>query len=197
VPVNLQKVLLIGEKVQLRPIKATDAHAAYTMVKDENIIKWLLWDGPKNEQELSKTYNQWENDFGNKRDYYFAIEQINNPGIIGSIDLRSPEYIERAETGYWMAVPHWGNGYMTDAVRLVCYLGFKYLGLVKIYAPVFMGNTASKRVLEKNRFSSEGVLHCHHKKRGQWHDVWYMSLLRSAWKKEQEVFKPQHELIQT
>jgi len=51
----LQKVLIKGDKVQLRPIQATDAHLAYSMVNDEEILKWLLWDGPKSENEITTT----------------------------------------------------------------------------------------------------------------------------------------------
>ena len=160
------------------------------MVKDEEVLKWLLWDGPKNEKEITTTYKQWENEFGSKRDCFLAIERISIPGIIGCIGLNRRDYMEKADMGYWLAVKHWGSGYMSDAVRLICHLGFKYLDLVKIYSPVFVGNARSKRVLEKNGFSSEGTLRSHFKKRGQWHDVWYMSLLQSEWKKNKHKFLP-------
>lgn len=191
----LQKILITGDKVQLRPIRATDAHLAYSMVKDEEILKWLIWDGPKDEQEIITTYKKWETEFGTERDSRFAIEQINVPGIIGCIGLNHHNDPEKAELGYWLAAKYWGNSYMSDATRLICYLGFKYLDLVKIYSPVFIGNARSKRVLKKNGFSSEGILRSHFKKRGEWRDVWYMSLLKLEWEKNQDFFLPKHESI--
>ena len=192
-PLVFKKVLIKGEKVQLRPIRTADAHLAFSMVKDEEILKWLLWDGPKDEEEIATTYRQWESEFGSKKDCFLAIERINVPGIIGCISLNRRDCEERADMGYWLAVAHWSKGYMTNAIRLICYLGFRYLGLVKIYSPVFVGNTRSKRVLEKNGFSLEGVLRSHFKKRGEWRDVWYMALLRSEWQQNQHRFSPSYE----
>jgi RimJ/RimL family protein N-acetyltransferase len=34
----------------------------------------------------------------------------------------------RAEIGYWLAKPYWGQGIMTDVVRSLCELGFSELG---------------------------------------------------------------------
>ena len=188
-----KRVLVKGDKVQLRPIKATDVNLAFSLVRNDEILKWLLWDGPKDEKEIASTYGQWETDFGSKRDCFLAIERIDIPGIIGCISLNHRDCEERADMGYWLAVDYWGKGYMTDAVRLVCHLGFKYLGLIKIYSPVFLGNMRSKRVLEKNGFSLEGTLRSHFKKRGEWRDVWYMSILRSEWQENQHRFSPSFE----
>jgi len=178
-----QKVLIKGDMVQLRPIRTEDAYIAYDMVRDNEILKWLLWDGPKSKDEIVNTYKQWEIEFGNNRDCRFAIEKIIEPGIIGCIGLNRQDYPEKAELGYWLSKKHWDSGYMSDAVHLVCYLAFKYLGLIKVYSPVFIGNNRSRRVLEKNGFSLEGKLRSHFKKRGKYRDVWYMSLLKSDWEK--------------
>ena len=190
-----KNVRVKGNKIQLRPILSSDAHSAYRMVKNEEILKWLLWDGPEDKEEIANTYQQWENGLGSKRDCFFAIEKIDISGIIGCISLTHPKYPEIAEVGYWLAVEQWGNGHMSDAVRLACHLGFKHLRLEKIYSPVFIGNDRSKRVLEHNSFCLEGILRSHLKKRGEWRDVWYMSLLRSNWEAKQHFYEPSTETI--
>ena len=175
-------MILEGDLVRLRPIKASDAHEAYSMLINEKVLDWLLWDGPESEEELLNTYTQWENEFGEVSDYRFAIERLDNPGIIGCIDLRFPEHKKQLDIGYWLGFPFWSKGYMTDALRLACDFGFKHLGIVRIYAPVFRGNIRSRRVLEKNGFSLDGTLRNHLLKSKQWRDAWFMSLLRSDWK---------------
>ena len=62
------------------------------MLRREELLSWLLWDGPIDEEEIHNTYAQWEKEFGKARDYRFAIERLSNPGIIGCIDLRFPEH---------------------------------------------------------------------------------------------------------
>jgi [ribosomal protein S5]-alanine N-acetyltransferase len=83
----------------------------------------------------------------------------------------------RAEIGYWLARPYWGRGIMTAAVRALCDHAFAHLGLVKITAHVFAGNSASARVLLKCGFEQEGYLRKHYCKDGQYLDALLFSRL--------------------
>ena len=172
---KLKHIILEGSLIKLRPIRGSDAHRAFPMLKNDKVSDWLLWDGPNNAGEVVCTYTQWEKEFGTARDYRFAIERL------GCIDIRFPEHKDQADIGYWLGFPYWNNGYMTDALRLICNLCFKHLGIVRIYAPIFKGNSRSRRVLEKNGFSIDGTLRSHLLKKGEWRDVWFMSLLRLDW----------------
>ncbi|MFC1866198.1 GNAT family N-acetyltransferase [Chloroflexota bacterium] len=193
---KFKSIIIEGNLVKLRPIKASDAQVAYPMLKREELLSWLLWDGPKDEKEVFNTYSQWGKEFGKARDYQFAIERLNNPGIIGSIGLEFPEHEKQADIGYWLGYQFWNNGYMTDALRLICSFGFHHLGIVRIYAPIFKGNIRSWRVLEKNGFSMDGTLRNHILKRGEWRDAWFMSLIRTDWEKQKEYYRPQSEIQQ-
>jgi RimJ/RimL family protein N-acetyltransferase len=73
----------------------------------------------------------------------------------------------RAEIGYWLAKPFWGQGIMTEVVQRACQYGFEEFGLVKITAHVFATNPASAKVLEKFGFEQEGYLKKHYLKDGQ------------------------------
>ena len=55
----------------------------------------------------------------------------------------------RAEVGYWIAKPEWGNGYASEATRCVLAFGFDVMQLHRIEAHHFMENPASGRVLER------------------------------------------------
>jgi RimJ/RimL family protein N-acetyltransferase len=84
----------------------------------------------------------------------------------------------RAEVGYWLARPFWGQGVMTAVVQRVCRHAFEEFGLVKITAHVFSHNPASARVLEKCGFQEEGFLRRHFLKDGQFVDARLFGLLR-------------------
>ena len=84
----------------------------------------------------------------------------------------------RAEIGYWLAKPYWGQGIMTAVVRRLCEFAFAELGLVKIVAHVFGGNAASARVLEKCGFQQEGYLRKHHLKDGKYLDARLFALVK-------------------
>ena len=83
----------------------------------------------------------------------------------------------RAEIGYWLAKPFWGQGIMTAVVQRLCQHAFREFGLVKITAHVFSRNPASARVLEKCGFQEEGFLRKHFLKDGKFIDVRLFALL--------------------
>ncbi len=89
-----------------------------------------------------------------------------NGELAGGVGLANIEQ-HKAEIGYWLAEQHWGKGIMTRAVRLVCSFGVNELNLRRIYAPVFVDNKASARVLEKAGFSREGLMRKLEKKDGR------------------------------
>jgi RimJ/RimL family protein N-acetyltransferase len=84
----------------------------------------------------------------------------------------------RAEVGYWLAKPYWGQGIMTTVVQRVCRHAFEEFGLVKITAHVFSHNPASARVLEKCGFQEEGFLRKHFLKDGRFIHARLFGLLR-------------------
>ncbi len=84
----------------------------------------------------------------------------------------------RAEVGYWLAKPYWGQGIMTAAVSRACQLAFERWGLAKITPHVFPHNDASARVLEKCGFRQEGYLTKQYLKEGQLLDARAYGLIR-------------------
>jgi len=84
----------------------------------------------------------------------------------------------RAEVGYWLAKPYWGQGIMTAVVNKACAFAFAEWNLLKITAHVFAFNPASARVLEKCGFEQEGTLKKHYLKDGQLIDARLYGLLR-------------------
>jgi ribosomal-protein-alanine N-acetyltransferase len=77
-------------------------------------------------------------------------------GPIGMIDLRPQG--ERAEIGYVLARPYWGQGYMTEAAHAVVEWVLRQPGIYRVWAVCDVENTASARVLEKVGMQREGVL---------------------------------------
>jgi len=194
-PQGFKYIELVGDKVRLRPVRETDAADAYRLVADDAVLANLAWDGPSGEEEIAGTYRRLEGDLKTGESYSFAIERVDEPGLVGCIDARFPRHPRQADIGYWLGVPYWNKGYMTEALRLVCHLSFVHLDAVRAYATVFTRNDASRRVLEKNGFSLDGTLRSHVFKRGEFVDSWFMTLLRSEWEAEKERYIPRREDI--
>lgn len=95
---------------------------------------------------------------------------------IGEIDDRYPHM---AELGYWLAVPYWGQGIMTEAVQIFIHYAFAELGLSRLWTRVFEFNLGSRRVLEKNGFKLEGIQRQHVYRDGKFIDDYLYGLLKS------------------
>ena len=76
------------------------------------------------------------------------------PRLIGGCGIHRDAHGD-AELGYWIARPHWGLGYATEAARAVLALG-RTLGHVRIVAGHFTDNPASGHVLRKLGFHPTG-----------------------------------------
>jgi len=64
---------------------------------------------------------------------------------------------EPPEIGYWLGVPFWGQGYATEAVRVLIDYAFGDLGYDALAGGARVSNPASRWVLEKCGFQWTGV----------------------------------------
>ncbi|MFB6249963.1 MAG: GNAT family N-acetyltransferase [Salinibacter sp.] len=98
-------------------------------------------------------------------------------GVVGA-DHLDVGTTHRANLGYWLAKPYWGQGLMTRAARRYVQYALTRLEVTRLTAEVFAWNDASARVLEKVGFRREGRLRKHREKDGALADVFYYGLLR-------------------
>jgi [ribosomal protein S5]-alanine N-acetyltransferase len=98
--------------------------------------------------------------------------------FIGGVGLRLELDHNRAELGYWIGVPYWGNGYATEASQALLEYGFGELNLVRIYASHTTNNPASGNVLRKLGMKYEGCQRKHILKWGEYLDLELYALLK-------------------
>ena len=108
----------------------------------------------------------------------FAI--VFNGEVVGSIGVfrQGNIHFRTAEMGYYIGEKFWGKGIMTEAVNLVCKHVFDNTDIVRIYAEPFAENIGSCRVLEKNGFVLEGILHKNAFKSGVFRDMKLYALIK-------------------
>jgi RimJ/RimL family protein N-acetyltransferase len=107
----------------------------------------------------------------------FAIR--NEQGkLIGGCGFEGVAVGHRAEIGYWVARPFWGQGIASATVRVACEHAIARWKLVRIAGHVFTFNPSSARVLEKNGFEYEGLLRKYAQKMGQTIDCRAYALVR-------------------
>ena len=149
-------VRLVGERVLLRTLRPEDAADAFPLIHGrEAITRWLVWNGPRDEEDLREGYADWKvGDRSRGLNYKLAVE-AEGVGLVGTLSLRFEGHPFMGDVGYWIAEEHWGQGFGTEAVRLTAALAFDHLGARALTAVVFLGNHASARLLEKAGFVRE------------------------------------------
>jgi RimJ/RimL family protein N-acetyltransferase len=107
-----------------------------------------------------------------------GIRLRGNGALIGGLGLHPYPEHKRAELGYWIGVPYWGQGYATEAARAVVKYGFEKVQLNRIFAEHFKHNPASGKVLQKIGMKYEGCMRQNVLKWGNFVDVEVYSILK-------------------
>jgi [ribosomal protein S5]-alanine N-acetyltransferase len=80
-------------------------------------------------------------------EWHWTLRLKSDPGqLIGGIDLRKRENDNR---GFWLALAWQGRGLMSEACDAVTEFWFNTLGFAVLRAPKAVGNSASRRISEK------------------------------------------------
>jgi ribosomal-protein-alanine N-acetyltransferase len=178
--------ILETERLLLRRVELSDAPLVYEYMKDREIaFNTLLipYPYPENgaEEWIKRTHQAGEQ--GN--DFSFAVTRKTDGLFMGACGIHAIPEHQRAEIGYWLGKPHWGQGYTSEAARRVIQFGYEALGLNRIYAGYFTRNPASRRVMEKAGMTYEGTHRQNVLKWGEFVDVGMCSILRSEFDAQQ------------
>lgn len=107
-----------------------------------------------------------------RRELHYAVTLREGGVVLGAMSLLNlqPQHA-RAEIGYWIGVPYWGQGHASEAaVRLLAH-AHEGCGLTRVVAQCLARNRASARVLEKAGLQCEGRLVLHVHQNGRYEDV--------------------------
>lgn len=166
--------IVVNENVHLTEIRSSDKPALLAHMREKDIYDLTLripypYTEATAEEFLAIVATMTQQ---HGRNAHWAIRNTEDYliGVCGFSDFQLGKS-HRAEIGYWLARPLWGQGIMTAVVQRVCQVAFEEFGLVKIVALVAATNVGSARVLEKCGFEQEGYLKKQYLKDGQYRDA--------------------------
>ena len=176
---------LRGERVTLRLPVRGDYHQWATL-RAESRAFLEPWEPRWAPDELER--QAWRSRIQRYREDYargsalpFFIFVNQGASLAGGITLGNIRHgvSQSAQIGYWVGEKHAGKGLMLEAVNLVIPYAFDTLGLHRIEAACIPGNRRSIRVLEKARFTREGLLRSYLRINGSWQDHYLYALIAS------------------
>jgi RimJ/RimL family protein N-acetyltransferase len=149
-------------RLVLRPPAATDVEGLWPYVSDPELPRMMSWSAHKVKDETVGWLKICSEARAGGSGVTWIIEHEGK--VAGTIGLDGIRYqlrawrVDRAELGYWLAPPLWGQGLVTEAATAVVRFGFETLGLHKVTVGCIEENVASRRVIEKLGFRWVGKL---------------------------------------
>lgn len=132
-------------------------HENYEILRHKQVA-WNLgtWSHPLDLSEVVDRYAdfRWRGSWNGN----FLMRLKTTGQAVGAVGFHSPSSGKEDDMniGYALHPDHWGQGYMTQAVRAVVQFIFERYSCASISADVFDDNPASRRVLEKCGFTVSG-----------------------------------------
>jgi [ribosomal protein S5]-alanine N-acetyltransferase len=173
---------LTTARLLLRPFGPADAPAVQKLAGDFKIADTTaLMPHPYPDGAAEAWIASLPPEFETRTHVTFAVVRRDGGELVGAAGLRIEATHARADLGYWIGVPFWGQGYATEAARALVDYGFQSLLLNRISAEHLTRNPASGRVLQKIGMTYEGTHREFHRKWDVLEDVAVYAVLAREW----------------
>jgi RimJ/RimL family protein N-acetyltransferase len=173
---------LLTPRLLLRPLTATDNHALLGIFSDPQTMRYFSCAPWTELAQADESLANTARDYHNGSALRLAITLAGSGELLGSCTLFALHPANRrCELGYILGRPHWGHGYMTEALTALLNYGFTALELNRIEADIDPRNVASARLLQRLAFRREGYMRERWIVNGEVCDTEYFGLLHSDW----------------
>lgn len=143
-------------RLTLRPPVMEDDAFVFSYASDEDVARYMMWpqhdDIAQSQEFLERCVQVWEQGTA----FPWIIEDKKTGEPLGVVELQINGHM--ANTGYVLSKPHWGKGYMTEAVIALRDWVMAQPGIYRFWSFCDRDNHASKRVMEKTGMQYEGML---------------------------------------
>jgi RimJ/RimL family protein N-acetyltransferase len=176
----VKNAFFVGPRLYFRPLEREDAPRLAAYVNDPDVRRTLSMYRPQSvaqEQGFIEALGQDEHRV------VVGIARHEEPELIGITGLHGLDFrSRRAELGLFIGERSlWGQGYGTEATRMMLDYGFGTLNLNRVWLQVYGHHAAAARAYEKAGFRREGVQREQHFADGRYVDGVLMGILRSEW----------------
>jgi len=150
---------LAAQRVVLRPLTQGDAPAVFGFFRDPDVTRY--WSRPPMTHlaQARKLVRDIRVGYRTGETIQLGIERQDDATLIGTCTLfHFHTQSRRAELGYALGRPYWGQGLMHEALQRLLGYAFDDLNLHRLEADIDPRNEASARTLARLGFVKEGFL---------------------------------------
>lgn len=170
---------LSGPRVLLRPVEASDATEFIALMRKSRGLHRPWTYPPQTEAAFIEMVRR--NADARREAFLICLREAD--AIIGALALS--EIVRgnfgNAYLGYYLGAPYTGQGYMTEAIRLLLRHAFRSMGLHRIEANIQPENKDSIAVARRCGFRLEGYSPRYLKIGGRWRDHERWAIVAEDW----------------
>lgn len=171
---------LRGSAVTLREFRVDDADAAYLVVGDDEVTRWLSFDSRDRIATRAMLDGAVRRAQASPRTEYYLAATVGDGELVGFVRL-GLDGVRAAKLGYAIRRDQWNHGFATDAARAILRFAFQDLKLHRVSAAIGPDNVASIAVARRIGMSYEGRIRDHVFTNDRWRDSLLYSILAHEW----------------
>lgn len=182
----LEPVTITSERLVLRRLRDDDVGALFAIFGNAEVMRFWGSSPLASPAEADALLRRIEEGYQSGDTLQLGVVRATDALLIGTCTLHQFNWpSRRAELGYALGRPFWGQGYMHEALLALLPYAFGTLDLNRLEADIDPRNSASAKVLERVGFRREGLL------RERWivgdevSDTAFYGLLRREWHERQ------------
>lgn len=173
---------LKSERLFLRRLTINDVPEIFTLRSNEKSMQFIPKPIMQNINEAITHFKIINENIDHNKDVNWAITlKTSNKliGIIGHYSIKWEHF--RSEIGYMILPEYENKGIATEAVGLCLNFGFSFMNLHSVEAIINSENSASAKVLEKNKFVKEAHFKENEFYNRKFYDTVIYSVLKTKW----------------
>ena len=172
------------ERIVMRRVSLDDIDDMYEYAKDATLTKYLTWSPHPDKAYTFEYVSYLQSRYKSGEFFDWAVTLRDGGKMIGTCGFTRFDFQHNSgEIGYVISSDYHGKGIATETVSEVIRFGFERLGLNRIECKFMIENAASRRVMEKNSMTFEGVYRQGMLVKGIYRDIGVCSILRSEYEK--------------
>jgi len=174
------------DRLILRELALDDADIIFPHFANKEVARYIDFKPAESIKDVTDIINWGTNLFNKKTGTLWGIFRKEGSSFLGQVNyvVRPDDNfigsVHRAEIGYELTPPHWGKGYISEAIFSVIEYIFSSTKLNRIEAKIHTENNRSISVLIRLGFRREGIL----REYVQWGDGFWDMVLFSMLKKD-------------
>jgi len=167
---------LTGHLVSLRELDDADAAALHAVYGNPDVCERMSFT-PRTIEQCAAIITAARKDAeADPRQVYMLAVCGNDGNLIGAARLGLGEW-KSAQFGIALRPDQWGHGRGTETVRLLFHLGFRDLGVHRIWGARSPRNHTSGRLMAAAGMTEDGTIRSHVLRHGVWEDSATASIL--------------------